>query len=138
MTRPRPLELASLLALVALAALPGCGEAEAQEPVEVGLADLPCASDPADGDLWETAPFPPATDGETCAWLAYESDTTYRIAHPLGRVPRAVHAYVSFHADGRSSTPLSGDVTHIVSVTDTAVEIRNGQGADFFLRLVVE
>jgi hypothetical protein len=113
----------------------GCGDAEAQDPIAIEAADLPCA----DGDAasWQSAQWPPfSTEG--CAWLAFDGRTSYRIAHELGRTPRSVQLYLAFGADGRSSAPTAGDPTRIVSVTDTHVELRNGTNQDFFLKMVLQ
>lgn len=125
-----------LLALAGLwlLAAGGCGEAEAQEPVEVALADLACQNGDAEG--WESATWPPLDAG--CTWLRYDGRTTYRVAHDLGRTPRGVHVFLSFAEDGRNAAASAGDTARIVSVTDTHVELRNATNQRFYLKLVLQ
>ncbi len=116
----------------------GCGDALAQDPIDVGLAELPCASGPAaPGQPWESAEWPPfETPG--CAWLRFDGRQTYRIEHELGRRPRSVGLYLSFEEAGVASAPSAGDATRILEVGPDAVTIRNGTHQDFFLKVVLE
>ena len=123
------------LALVALAA---CEGASAQDPVEVTLDMLPCASEALSiSEAWESAPWPPGTL-DACAWMPFDGDTSYRVSHGLGRVPRVVLVYISFDSDGRASNVAPGDATRIISVDDSVVEIRNAQEQDFFAKVVLQ
>ncbi len=111
-------------------ALSGCSNAGAQAVIDVAP---PCAT--VEADVWESNPW--TSDVPECGYLSYEGRTTYRIQHDLGRVPRSVDLYVSFAADGASVAPPAGDMSRIVGVTDTFVEIRNQTNEDFFLRVVL-
>ena len=106
-----------------------CNAAGAQAPIEV---DPPC--DSVEGDAWESNPWTSAVAG--CGYLEYDGETTYRIAHTLGRVPRSVDLYVSFSAAGDSVAPPAGDMARIQEVSDTHIEVRNQTEAQFFLRVV--
>lgn len=123
------LALAALLPAVACA---GCGDASAQTPVRVDAADLPCADFDPTLDEWETAGW----FGDTCEWIPFTARTTFEIAHPLGRVPKAVLIYIAFSADGASATLASGDAGLIVGATTETVSVRNNTDQRFFLRIV--
>ena len=113
----------------ALLLLVACSSAGAQAPVEV---DPPCAS--VEDEVWESSPW--QSSAVACGYLEYAGDTTYRIAHSLGRVPRSVDLYVSFSPEALSVAPPAGDMARIQAVTDTHIEVRNRTDADFFLRVV--
>ena len=126
--------IVSVLALLAQA----CSDASAQDPIEITADLLPCASDPpAVGEPWESAPWPPGSTG-ACEWFAFDGRRSYRVTHPLGRIPRTIIVYLSFDSDGRSSTIAPGDPTRIVSADENVVEIRNGTDQDFFAKVVLE
>ncbi|MFT5355684.1 MAG: hypothetical protein ACI9KE_002903 [Polyangiales bacterium] len=109
--------------------LVACNAAGAQAPVDV---DPPCAS--VEDGVWESNPW--TSVDPTCGYLEYAGETTYRIAHDLGRVPRSVDLYVSFSAAGDSVAPPAGDMARIQEVSDTHIEVRNQTDAEFFLRVV--
>ncbi len=118
--------------------LAACRHAVAQDPIQVALDDLPCASGPAaPGEAWESAEWPPF-ESPSCGWLRFDGRETYRIAHELGRRPRSVALYLSFEPTGRNAAPSAGDATRIVEVGDAAVTVRNGTHQDFFLKVVLQ
>ena len=125
-------------ALWLLVGVAACAEAAAQDPIEVGLDALPCASGaPAPGEPWESAQWPPFEMGE-CRWLRFDGRETYRVAHELGRRPRHVGLYLSFDETGRNSAPSAGDATRIVEVDDATITLRNGTHQDFYLKIVLQ
>ncbi len=130
------------VALVALAALglSSCDDASAQDPIDITTDMLPCStSAPAAGEPWESSAWPPeSATVEECRWFAFDGRQSYRVSHPLGRVPRSVVVYLSFDSDGRSSNVAPGDATRIVSVQESVVEIRNATAQDFFAKVVLE
>lgn len=109
--------------------LVACNAAGAQAPVDV---EPPC--DSVEDGVWESNPWTSADPD--CGYLEYAGETTYRIAHSLGRVPRSVDLYLSFSAAGDSVAPPAGDMTRIQEVSDTHIEVRNQTDAEFFLRVV--
>ncbi len=124
----------ALLALLPLAA--ACGDAAAQDPVE--LVSACGATQVLAGDTepaaWESAGWPPSPG---CDWLPFDGRTTVDVAHDLGRTPTDISIYISFDPDGSMSTPASGDVARIVGANDTSVQLRNAQNEDFFLKVVL-
>lgn len=115
------------LALLALFA--ACADAQAQDPVRVE----PACGSVADG-AWESAPFFPE---EGCEWFEFRHDTSYRIAHTLGRAARSYEVYLAFSADGRASAPAAGDMAVLVDLDAEDIVLRNRTGEDFFVRLVL-
>lgn len=109
--------------------LVACNAAGAQAPIDV---DPVCAS--VEDGVWESNPW--RSDDVTCGYLDYADESTYRIAHTLGRVPRSVDLYISFSAAGDSVAPPAGDMARIQEVSDTHIEVRNRTDAEFFLRVV--
>ena len=108
----------------------GCGEALAQEEVEVVA---PCAS--TEDGVWESSPW--RGESETCFYLPFSSRTTYRFLHDLGRQPRSVDLYVSFDDAAASVAPPAGDMSRILEVTDEVVVVQNQTNEDFFVRVVL-
>jgi len=123
----------ALIALLPLAV--ACGDAAAQDPIVLASA---CAEVEtlASGEIvaWESAGWPPDA---RCDWLPFDGRTTVDLAHGLERTPRSVEVYISFEPDGFSSTPASGDVARIVSADASAIQLRNAQNEDFFLKVVL-
>jgi hypothetical protein len=121
------------LALLWLAlAASGCSDAQAQTPVRVLAADLPCADFDPTLDEWESAGW----FGSTCEWTRFAPRTTLEIDHPLGRIPKSVLLYIAFSADGGSATLASGDSGLILGATSATVTVRNNTDQRFFLRVV--
>lgn len=112
-----------------------CGDASAQDPIDVFAEDLPCAS--AAGESWESAEWPPFESAE-CRWMEFDGRRTYRIAHPLGRRPQGIQLFLSFNEDGRDAAPSAGDPTRIIAVNDDTLVLRNGSNQDFFLKVVLQ
>lgn len=122
----------ALLALLPLAA--ACGDAAAQDPIEL---ESSCAETQLLGGeiaAWESAGWPPDT---RCDWLPFDGRTTVDLSHDLGRTPRSVDIYISFDPDGALSTPASGDVARILGVGPDTIQLRNAQNQDFFLKVVL-
>jgi hypothetical protein len=101
----------------------------------VEASELPCAEMTSDG-AWSSHPFPPFE--EECEWLDFQGCSRYVFENPLGEIPRNIIGYLAFEADGRFSTPGSGNSFVIDEVSESEIVIRNGQNADFYLRLSVE
>ena len=117
-----------LLSLSALMA--SCGTATAQTTVEL-MPD--CAT--VERDTWESNPW--RSDEARCAYQPFAAQTTYRIFHTLGQEPRSVDLYISFSPGGESVAPPAGDMSRILNVTETFIELRNQTNEDFFLRVVL-
>ncbi|MCB9658610.1 MAG: hypothetical protein R3B40_29015 [Polyangiales bacterium] len=134
---PSRRQLATLCALPCVLlllshALAGCGDAAAQTTVQVDAADLACADFDPTLEAWESAGWA----GDTCAWITFSPRTTFEIAHPLGRVPKAVLVYIAFSESGASATLASGDAGLILGATTETVTVRNNTDQRFFLRVV--
>lgn len=110
-------------------AIAACGNASAQETIEIALADLPPGGGTADG-AFQTSPW----DGR---WLAYPGRTTFRLEHDLGHAPRSVLVYVSFAEDGAGAGLAAGDMARVEAATETHVTLRNQTHEDFFARVVL-
>lgn len=133
MTIRRTARLAWALTLVALG---GCGDAAAQDIIEVRAADLPCADTAPDVDgSWQTAPLPPLPTG--CTWLPFMGRKTYVFDHPLGRAPRDVEVFVSFDQGGAPSSLGAGDTALIEGADASTFSLRNGTRQDFFVRVIL-
>lgn len=114
----------------------GCGDGPCRgsEDRMVTAEELPCAE--MTDESWASHPFPPLD--EECFWLDFQGCSRYEFENPLGRVPLNIIGYLSFDQDGRFSTPGSGNSFIIDEVSESEIVIRNGQNADFYLRLAVE
>ncbi|NOY93300.1 MAG: hypothetical protein GXP55_19105 [Deltaproteobacteria bacterium] len=133
----RTTRLAWTLTLVALcAAQSGCGDAAAQDIIEVRAADLPCADAAPEADgSWQTAPLPPLPTG--CSWLPFTGRRTYVFDHPLGRTPRDVEVFVSFDQSGTPASLGAGDEALIEGADASSFSLRNGTRQDFFVRVIL-
>ena len=107
----------------------GCSNADKTEKA-IMAGDLPTSGDAADGQGWESAPFPSADD---CAenkdgWLKLEGRGKSEglvITHELGRVPSLLLAYTSAKASGCGSTLGAGGHTiTVIPALDAVVVLR--------------
>ena len=121
----------------ALGVLLSCSTATAQDPIDIPISSLPCHSgSPSEPGAWESASWPPFPD-ESCRWLKFEGQKSYRIEHPLARRPFGIQLFLSFHENGRDSAPSAGDMSRIVEVNSTDILLRNNTNQDFFLKVVL-
>ncbi len=117
--------------LLALVLLVGCGNAHADERVELSETDLPGASLDARG-VWESVPL------SGTAWNSYPGRATLVFPHQLGRVPRIVQVFLAFDESGRGAGLAAGDLARVMAATDQAIEIKNDTDGDYFVRVVVQ
>ena len=114
-----------------------CGDpCDGAEDRRVPLTELSCNMTTAEG-VWESHPFPPLAT-EECNWLEVRACSTYEIEHLLDRVPGSPIGYISFDADGESSTIASGNTFVVQEATDSTITVRNAQNQLFFLRLTLQ
>lgn len=120
------------LALVALAPLPACSDAAAQETV---MRETPCGElfPDASGNGWASAPWGPTEAG---CWIEFGGDQRVILTHDLGRVPNSLEIYISFDSLGRSAAPSAGDTAVIEEVGADTLTLRNNTRQDFYLRVV--
>ena len=124
-------------ALALLAVTVGCGggPCRGSEDRAVPLSELPCAEMLPDG-VWASHPLPMVE--EECFWLNFQGCSRYAFENPIGQKPISVIGYLSFEADGRFSTIGSGNSFVIEETNESEIVVRNGQNADFYLRLEVQ
>lgn len=75
-------------------------------------------------------------DGEL---LYFPGGIQYRLEHKLGSVPRSWQVYLSFDERGTGEAtvaPAAGNQVEILDVDDTAITLRNGTCADYWLLVV--
>src|SRR5690349_16359732 len=120
--------------VLGLLGLSGCNGASADERIELQVADLPLASSAEGG--FETAPF------DQGPWLRYPGRATLVVHHALGRAPRQILVYLSFHPTpipaGGGAGLAVGDLARIVAADAESVTIRNDTEGDYYVRLVLE
>ncbi|MFW6023163.1 MAG: hypothetical protein ACOC9O_00325 [Myxococcota bacterium] len=128
----RGVSAAVWMAIAALSAA-GCDDPDADRVITVQPEELCESVDPATA-IWESAPWA----DPACPWIDYPSEAAVVVPHSLGREPRVVLPYLSFHADGTDSTLASGNIAQVLDVDDATVTLANATEQAFFLRLVLE
>lgn len=124
---------AAVWVAIAVAIAAGCDDPDAERVVTVPPEELCESVDPAT-DIWESTPWA----DPACPWVEYPSEAAVIVPHSLGRVPRVVLPYLSFHQDGTDATLGSGNVAQVLEVDDMNVTLSNASEQPFFLRLVLE
>jgi hypothetical protein len=121
----------------------GC-DTGAKPERRVGASDLPGASVTFDGEGWQSAPFPTleqcSGDEEPVRWIKVEGKGKSEgllLAHPLGRIPDQVLAYIALDEDGCQSTPAGGETLVIDYVGPEEVRVHNKTQELFYLRVVL-
>ena len=125
--------LTAFLGLVLIASA-GCSAAKAEQNIVLTAADLPATAGLV-GAVWQSSDF--YHDTTSANWISYPARATITIPHALGHTPANVAIYLSFSATGEGAGIASGDLAHIMSVTNAAVTINNGTNEDFFIRVAV-
>ena len=109
-----------------------CGQAEAEELIEITAADLPASAGAGPTGAWQSVGW------DADPWHPYPGRATLILHHDLGRAPAVVLTYVAFDDTGRGAGLAAGDMARVIEVADTTVTIRNDTEADFHCRLVLE
>ena len=98
--------------------------------IDLRTADLPPSAGVDDRDQWQSS----AWDQD---WLEYPGNTTLRVEHGLGRIPRTVLVYMSFSPDGHGAGLAAGDAARVSSVDEQHVAVQNATEEDFFVRITI-
>jgi hypothetical protein len=104
----------------------GCEEANRYE-----IQDILLSEDSVEDGIWESS----AWDGEL---FPIEPQTTVRLKHRLGKVPRSIDVYTSFKKKGGLLSPASGEQISIVEVNKDSIILRNEGGGLLYYRIVVK